>query len=559
MDEKIIAVDVETYRDGDPFCISFTDTKLHQVYRRWNRFRIPRVVLDILMDERIPKALHNAHFDLGALRQIGVEVRGKIHDTLLMAQLSLPHQKSYKLKELMRDKELPFQKECKEYELVQKYSKLGYTYDRIPGALMKKYNMKDTYYTMLLYAYLEKTTNDPIYKLERRLIRTVVDMESNGIRVDVNFSKLKLEAYQERLDEISGYFQKKHGLENINSSKQVSELLYDKLELDPPQWKGKEHYSTDYLALVLLKDSHPCIKKIIEHRRMATKVRMFLRPFVEKNKSGNMHPNFNQLGEVGRHRIKTGRFSSSNPNFQNIERGSDIRELLKPREGYYFLDYDYNQIEMRLYAYLARDKAMMKTYEKGGDIHILHKQTFVDPYRKDFDGKNRQIAKNIGFEIIYGIGAPGMTNFLHKQGIHLNQQVVGLMLDRWHMQHPSLTDFRRKLYQQHHRGGFIEDNYGRRYFLPLAKNYMAVNYIIQGMSANIIKDAMPNVNRYVKSLKGRQLLTIHDELLLELPLKYYKTREEEDIKEIMEAPKKKIGIPLVVDYQRMKRNWGEKK
>jgi len=556
--KEILAVDVETDKSYRPFCISMTDTEMITSFYRWDYGKPHDIVKHIMEDHHITKVFHYAQADVGWLRKLGINTYGTIHDTCILAKIALPFEYKYGLKELA---EKYLNEKCESAYKVNEWLKRNKdsNYMQIPRQLLKEYNKDDTRLTMKLFYFLNDATKEKVYELERSLIIPVVNMESNGIRIDLPFTRIKLDSHELRVSQISKWFKKIRRLDNLASPKQVSYLLYKQLKLDPPFWKGHHHYSTDALALICLQRQYPKVRDIpmiMEHREKFTKIKMFLRPFIEKNVDGYIYPRFNPMGAVDRRRIKTGRFSSSNPNFLNIPRGNELRELIIPRKGHYFLDLDYSQIEMMLFAFFAKDVSMIKSYNRNEDIHTIHKKIFVDPYRKD-NGTNRQIAKNIGFEIIYGIGAPGMWMFLTRMGIHLDEGTIREMLMGWHNLHPRLLDYKKKLYGELRRNGFIQDIYGRRYYLPLAKSYMAVNYVIQGMSANIIKDVMPEINEYSLMLGGRMLLSIYDELLLELPLPA-KRKDAEQIALMMEKPGVKLNIPVRAEYQILKRNWGEK-
>lgn len=555
-----ITLDVETYPDFTPFCISICGIDLKPKFYRWNKSKPPKEVIDMLRDHHITKIYHNAKADIKWCKYIGMKTHGKVHDTLLLAKIGLPFEPSYALKELARkylDEECKLDQEVKEWLRKNKCK----DFSLIPEDLLRRYNMEDTRITMKLFYFLKEVINDKLYQLEIALINPIINMESAGIRINLSKTEELLDKYNKEVENIREYFKVIRNIDNLNSPQQVSHLIYDKLKLDLPYWKGATHRSTDSLALVLLQKKYPKVKDIeylLTYREKFTKVKMFLMPFLAIHKDGYVYPEFNQFGDMDKRRIKTGRFSSSNPNFQNIPRGNEIRQLIIPRKDHVFLDLDYNQVEMRLFAFMAKDELMMKMYSNNEDLHNVHRKIFVDPYRVD-DGTNRQIAKSIGFEILYGIGAPGMLRYLNRMKIFIEEDVVKKMIYGWHEIHPSLTDYKRILYRSLRRNGFIEDLYGRKYFLPLAKSYMAVNYAIQGMSANVMKDVIPEIDEYVNMIDGNMLLTIHDELLIELPKKQCTNDNINRIRSMMESPSKKIGVPLTVNHQIMTGSWGEKK
>lgn len=558
----ILASDIETSRNYWPFCISFTGLELEPRYYRWDKHGRPGDMLKakkILADPKIDLVFHNAKYDVRYLRAHGFIVRGKIHDTLLMAKIGSPHRPSYALKALMIDPDLPFNEKCAEYEKIKDLMKQGIWFDEMNPKFMKRYNCNDTLYTIKLFYTFSEVLDEPIYELERKQIPVVIDMEKAGIKVDIEFTRLKLDSFLYEVHKLDRHFKKNYKLDNANSPTQIADLLYNRMKIPPyKDDEGKTHQPTDDLALKIIKRNtkYSIATKLIKHRHLSSQIRFLNQLIKHTTEQGYVFPSFNQMGSEYGRKIKTGRYSSSNPNFQNLPRGSEIRELLVPRKGTHFLDLDYNQIEMRLFAYLAHDEMMIDIYEEGGDLHNEHKKIFVDPFRPD-DGTNRQIAKSIGFEILYGIGAPGMWRYLARQNIFIDVDTIKEMLDGWHQLHPSLYRFRNKLHKQLQFQKYVEDLYGRKYYMPIYKSYVATNYYIQGMSANIIKDVMPKVNKYVKQKGGKLLLTIHDELLIELPDRC-KKQTHQAIKEIMEEPSEKLHIPLKVEYKVLRKNWGKK-
>lgn len=566
---RIIAVDIETRPDGTPFCVGFCNEQMKFTYFRWKTRPQDRCI-HMLEDPNTAKVFHNASYDIGRLKQIGVNVQGEIHDTFILAHLLLDDEPSKGLKQLAEKHLNSDRSDAEAIKYWVKKSRLGY--DSYDHAKLKAYNKKDVTDTMRLFYKLKEAIEWPIYPLEQKLIPVIIHMEEAGIRIDMKKCSQFQAEYKTKLDKLCYIFKTKYSLENPNSAAQLSELIYKRLKLPRVDYKPKHkpqeaedaQPSTDGLALIMIqqKNDHPVLKMIQEYRTLSTVEHFFLNPFMNKNINGFIYPRFNQLGQVTERGVRTGRFSSSGPNFQNIKRGPEVRQLIIPRKGHYLLSADYKQIEMVLYAYLAHDKTLIDVYKNGGDIHNFHKAEFVDPYRPDVDGLNRMIAKHMGFELIYGIGAPGMQRFLAGRGIFLAEHLVSRMIERWHYHHPALAKFKKELYHIYKSNGgeYITDFYGRYYHLPYNRFYIAVNYFIQGMAANIIKDVMPDVCEFMTAIGGKLIMTIHDELVCDIPYSAGKPVEvAEHVSKLMRKPGIRLSVPLRVDYAICKHDWGEAK
>ncbi len=570
---KYLAVDTETTgleAHDQVFAVGMCNERLEKCFYRWTPFWIHKPssfakIKKVLEDSDTIKVFYNAVFDLCKLKKYGINVKGIINDVYFMGRILLPHEPKHNLRYLTKSQlgEDNDKLEAKIDKLTKGRNKI--TYKDLPKKMLKKHCKKDIEYTMKMFYYLKTCLKDPIYKMERDLIPVIVDMEHGGIHVDMKLCKKKEKEYQKKVSWLENYFTREHGIEKISSPKQLRDLLYNKWELSPPKLTTpKGDLSTDKLALILLRDEHVDIKKLERYRELKHSLTNYFTPIKNKavrNSEGlNMiHPHFNPMGDIDRLGIPTGRFSSNRPNLQSIKRGPEIRSIFIPRPGYFLCSHDYSQIEMRLFAYLSNDKPMIKAYDEGKNIHKINQKMFVDPYIKDKDvvdgkGRNYMIAKHIGFEILYGMGARGMKKYLDRNEVHLSLGLVDKMIKRWHRKHPALMRMREILHNELRVHGYITDIFGRKYSLPLWRSYVSVNYIIQGMAAGILKTVMVPVHNMLKKHGGRLIITLHDELVTEIP----KSKPEliDKITKLMENVREDFHIELPTEHHIGDR-WGE--
>ncbi len=570
---EYLAVDTETTgleADAQAFAIGICNEQLKTRYYRWDPFWIHKPqyynkIKRVLEDKNTRKVFFNAVFDLCMLKKFGINVKGGIEDAYFMGRIMIPHERKHNLRHLVETQlgERDDRLEAKIAKLTKGRNKINYM--DLPKKMLKRHCKKDIKYTMKLFYYLKSCLKNPIYKMERALIPVIVDMESTGIRVNMRLCRKKEKEYIKKIGWIDRYFKREHGIDKLSSTKQMRDLLYNKWGLTPPTTTPKGEFSTDKLALILLRDEHVDIKKIERYRDLRHSLTNYFTPIKNKavrDSQGNfiVHPHFNPMGDIDKLGIPTGRFSSSRPNLQSIKRGPEIRSIFIPRKGHFLCSHDYSQIEMRLFAILGNDSMMIKAYEEGKNIHKIHQKMFVNPHIKDRDvkngkGMNYMIAKHIGFEILYGMGARGMKKYLDRNEIHLPINTIDVMIKKWHRRHPALMNMRAELHKQVREHGYITDIFGRKYYLPLWRSYVSVNYIIQGMAAGILKTVMVPVHKMLKKNKGRLIITLHDELISEIPND--KPELVDKITEIMENVREDFGIKLPTEHHISHNDWGE--
>ncbi len=428
----------------------------------------------------------------------------------------------------------------------------------------------------MLYAYVisklepvltEKLQNENALSLfseiEMPLVSVLADMQFVGMRVE----KEELISYgnqlKEQLETLTKEIHTLAGEEfNINSPKQLGEVLFEKLKL-PYAKKTKSGYSTDVDALEKIKEEHPVVEKILEYRAMAKLNSTYvegLLPYINKVDQ-KIHSYFHQTVTA------TGRISSTEPNLQNIptrvEAGKKIRKAFKPSKGHVFLDADYSQIELRVLAHISEDEHMIQAFQNDEDIHKQAASKVLNIPIEEVTHEQRSSAKAVNFGIVYGIsdfGLAGQLGISRKQA----KEYIEQYLEKY----SGIQKFMENIVEEAKEKGYVETLFHRRRQIPELKssNYMvrqfgaraAMNTPIQGTAADIMKIAMIEVHkRLVKEgLQSKLVLQVHDELIIDT-----KIEEKEQVKEILKTSMEnaiKLRIPLKVELSEAN-DWYEAK
>lgn len=389
--------------------------------------------------------------------------------------------------------------------------------------------------------------------IEMPLIFALNRMEQTGVRVEEE----ELRTYSEMLGERIGVLEQEIyqcvGTEfNINSPKQLGEILFDKMGI-PGGKKTKTGYSTSADILEKLAPEYPVIHKILEYRQM-TKLKSTyadgLRNFIAPD--GRIHGKFNQTITA------TGRISSTEPNLQNIpirmELGRALRKVFVPKDGCKFIDADYSQIELRILAHISGDENLIEAYKTAQDIHkITASKVFHTPF-EEVTNEQRSNAKAVNFGIVYGISSFGLS-----QDLSITKKQAAEYIEQYFETYPKIKEFLDSIVEQARNDGYVSTLFGRRRPVPelSSKNFMqrnfgeriAMNSPIQGTAADIMKIAMINVDRRIREqgLDTKIVLQVHDELLLEVP-----EQEIPQVKELVEDCMRSaanLSVPLEVGLE----------
>ena len=426
-------------------------------------------------------------------------------------------------------------------------------------------------YQNLLDELRGKELIDLFNKIEKPLIPIVRQMEKNGVKVDKAFLKKLSVTYHAELSKLEKKIWKAAGSKfNINSSQQLSEILFNKLAL---RYSGMRKTSTGKLStrkgvLVKLKGEHKIVGDILEYREFQKLLSTYIDnipKLVEKD--GRLHANFSQTGTT------TGRMSSSNPNLQNIPistpHGRKIRNAFIAEKGNILVAFDYSQIELRIAAILSGDKKLIKVFKEGKDIHTSVASKIFGLKEEDVTKEMRRQAKIINFGMLYRMGVNAL-----KDNLGSDRKTAQEFYDQYFLVYSELADHLNKVKEQTVKDGFTTTLFGRRrYFddikskLPWIKaqaERMAINAPIQGTQADLIKLAMVQIDSFLEKegVKGRVklILQIHDEVIYEMPQDLV-NKYAPEIEKIMEGVltlKETKNIPIVVDCS-IGKDWGNLK
>ncbi len=392
--------------------------------------------------------------------------------------------------------------------------------------------------------------------MEEPLAKVLAQMERDGVKVDLARLKEFAEGLRRELVEREARIREMADEPslNISSPKQVGDLLFDKLKLDPRAKKsGKGQYTTDEATLVAIADRHPIVDEILEFRAVKKLLSTYIEPFPSyiSEKDGRVHTTFNQALTA------TGRLSSSNPNLQNIpvrtERGKEIRKAFVPGipDGL-IVSADYSQIELRIMAHLSCDTHLTQAFRDGVDVHAATAAKIFKIPVEEVTREQRGMAKTANFGIMYGISSFGLA-----QRLHLSRTAAKELIDGYFEAFPAIRGFIDDSISFARENGYVETLFGRRRYLPdiSARNATvralaernAVNAPIQGTSADIIKLAMIRVAEKLKEedLRSRMVLQIHDELLFEAPAEEV-PKLQKLVKDVMENVIQ-LSVPLTVE------------
>ncbi len=488
----------------------------------------------ILEDTAIYKITHDGKFTRNVLRQLGIDFRCQF-DTMLAAYLLESSKPRY---------DIPI--------LVMEY--LGKTLADTSGF------DKKTPYLFELKKIMDEKIKDCLmdklfYEVEIPFSVVLADMEHAGIKVD--FAKLQelSERFGKKLAALTEEIYDLAGTEfNINSPKQLGEILFEKLSL-PVIKRTKTGYSTDAEVLEKLRPSHPIIEKILEYRflmKMKSTYADGLSALVDK-KTGRIYTSFNQTV------TSTGRISSTEPNLQNIpvktEEGKHIRGVFtSDGPGHVLLSGDYSQIELRVLAHMSQDPGLIEAFVSGEDIHRRTASEVFGVPQEEVTPLLRDKAKAVNFGIIYGISDYGLA-----QNLGISNQEAKEYIDAYFARYPGVREYIRETIRSAKALGYVTTLFNRRRYIPdiNSRNYhlrsfaerTAVNTPIQGSAADVIKIAMVKVHDNLRqsNLKAKILLQVHDELILDVPEEEL-TAVKEILKQHMENAIP-LRVPLVVDFK----------
>ena len=516
----------------------------------------------ILEDKSIKKCGHNIKYDLIVMSNEGIALDGVDFDTMIASYLLNPSSRGHGLDALTMEyfghKNLTYK------EMTGTGSKeIGF--DEVEVDRATEYAAEDSDMTWRLKGKLQPQLKDSTLKLykeiELPLLEVLAEIELNGVYVD----RKHLKGLSSKIDKQLLHLEKDiHVLAdeefNINSPKQLSVILFEKLKL-PVVKKTKTGYSTDVSVLEQLAVEHKLPEQVLSYRQLAKLKSTYVDALpgeIFKN-TGRVHTSFNQTVAA------TGRLSSSNPNLQNIpirsDMGKEIRKAFTAEGDNMLLSADYSQIELRILAHLSKDKALKNSFDKGEDVHARTAADIFGSSLEQVDENSRRMAKAVNFGIIYGLSAFGLSRQLN-----ISRKDAQDFIDRYFSLYSSVKDFMDNTIAEARECGYTLTMFNRRRYLPDLKSdnrqvresaeRIAINSPIQGSAADLIKVAMIQLSRNLKKIKlnSKMILQVHDELLFECPIQEKKEIESLVCKEMEGACT--LSVPLVVDIGWGK-NWNE--
>jgi len=562
-DRGVVALDTETTgcdaRDsalaGVSLCCregqSWYIPVLHATQEHLPAAEVVPLLAQVVGDVRIKKIMHNAKFDIQVLERAGMVVNGLEFDTMVAARLVLPEWQKVGLKVLSQhffdERMLTFQ----EVVEAQKYP----DFSHVPLDQATAYAAADAHQTFKLWGVLQEQLEQQgvmsLYRtLEHPLIEILCAMEREGIACDAQVLRTLEEKVSRELviveQEIYGLTGALPGSLNLNSPKQLEQLLFGTLQLPPQKMSAKKTgYSTDQEVLEILARQHIVPRLIVRYRELAKLRSTYLVGLVQAlhKESQKIHTSFSQTS------VATGRLASLSPNLQNIpvQVGEvTVRSAFKAPAGYVFISADYSQIELRVLAHLARDQVLLESFQAERDIHAQTAAKLFGVSLDQVDQNQRQIGKRINFSIMYGLTPYGLS-----KDLNIAMGEAKRYIDMFFQEYPGVKQWMDVVTQQVLQQGYVTTWFGRKRFIPgiyeknkslfEAARRVAINTPAQGTAAEIMKFGMIKLYEKFKQeqLDAQLILQIHDEVIIKVAEPAVE-RAKDVIKKVLEG---------VVDWQ----------
>ena len=499
--------------------------------------------MSTLFGASVKKVTHDCKSLMRTLLERGIPADGFIFDTALAAYDLDATRGDYKLDDVFSqycgaqigyaDEAQVGKEAAEETALLAQAAAVAALYALLPGKL-RECGMEKLY-----------------YEIELPLCAVLARMETRGVLVDqmalVAFGNMLEVGIQKDQADIFRYAGQEF---NINSPKQLGEVLFERLGL-PPVKKTKSGYSTNAEVLEKLKSRHPIVEAILDYRTL-TKLKSTYADGLVKEiaDDGRIHTTFQNMVTA------TGRLSSTEPNLQNIpvrtELGSEIRKMFVPKDGWVFVDADYSQIELRVLAHIANDAHMRAAFTSGMDIHTATAAQVFHVAPEDVTPLMRRHAKAVNFGIVYGI-----SEFSLAEDIGVTRKEAKAYIENYLQNYAGVREYMKNIVAQAKQDGFVTTMFGRRRNLPELKSSnfnirsfgerVALNTPIQGTAADIIKLAMIHVDKALREqkLQARLVLQVHDELIVECPIE-----EREQVTALLTEQMEhvaKLSVPLLAE------------
>ena len=502
----------------------------------------------ILEDPSKSKAGYGIKAQMNALARVGIDLKGKLYDCEILHYLLNP-ESSHRLEALVQGYlgiDLEADQPQEELSLFGSDGEAAAEKDRSEECKALR-PLADRIYSEL--------TDKRLYdEIEEPLIGVLSRMELAGVKIDLESLRDFAQSLRKRMLEREAEVREladEPGL-NVASPKQIGEVVFEKLRLDPGAKRRKGAWPTDEETLSALADRSPIIEAILDYRGLRKLLSTYIEPFAGYIAAdGRVHTTFNQA------LTSTGRLSSSNPNLQNIpirtEQGREIRKaFVAESEDSVMMSADYSQIELRVMAHLSGDEHLCAAFREGRDVHAATAAKIFGVPVEEVTADQRRMAKTANFGIMYGISSFGLA-----QRLGTSRNEAKELIDGYFASFPAIRDFIATTLDNARRNRYTETLFGRRRYIPDIESHNAnlralaernaVNAPIQGTAADIIKIAMIRVDKCLREegLKARMVLQIHDELLLEVPMAEIPAVKEILVREMENVMQ--LNVPLTVE------------
>jgi DNA polymerase-1 len=517
----------------------------------------------LLEDPAVAKIGQNIKYDALVLRRAGVELTGLETDTMVLSYLACPETKAHSLEALAVDH---LQRSMISYSDITGKGKQQISFSEVEIDKATRYAVEDADVTWQLAEKLwpllhSKAEQQLFTGVEMPLVEVLTRMEWSGIRLDTELLKELSQGLGEQLQRLEGEIHAlAGGAFNINSPKQLGEVLFEKLGL-PKGKKTKTGWSTNVEVLTSLAADHEIAARLLDYRSLSKLKNTYADalPKLVNAETGRLHTSFNQAVTA------TGRLSSSDPNLQNIPirstEGRRIREAFVPQEGWMLLSADYSQVELRVMAHMADVADLKASFAAGEDIHRRTASEIFHVFPELVSDEMRRQAKTINFGVLYGMGA-----FSLGKDLGISRAEAQQFIDRYFERYPAVLEYLEQKKTEAREYQYVTTLLGRHCAIPeiaskngAVRSYAernAINYPIQGSAADIIKLAMVNIDRRLREEQhgSRMLLQVHDELVFEVP-----PAELEEVSALIKTEMENavsLDLPLEVDIGTGK-NWAE--
>ena len=507
-------------------------------------------------NEKILKIGQNLKYDYEVLMNYGVEIKGKMFDTMIahyVIQPELHHNMDYLAEIYLNYQTIHIE------ELLGPKGKGQKNMSDLDPKDVYEYAAEDADVTLKLKNKLEAElrkygAEELFYNIEMPLMPVLAEMEMNGVLIDTKSLAETSTVLTKRMEEVEREIYELAGGEfNIASPRQVGEVLFDKLKIVEKAKKTKKgQYVTNEEVLQSLKGKHKIVGAILEHRGLKKLLGTYIDalPKLINSRTGHIHTSFNQATTA------TGRLSSSDPNLQNIpvrgEEGKEIRKAFIPEPGCLFFSADYSQIELRVMAHLSGDENMIEAFREGHDIHAATAAKIYKEEMENVTRDQRTKAKRANFGIIYGITIFGLADRLE-----ISREEARQLIDGYFETFPKVKEYMEKAKEEARSKGYVETLFHRRRYLAdinsangTVRGFAernAINAPIQGTAADIIKVAMVRIHRRFKSenIRSKMILQVHDELNFSV----YPDEKEKVERIVLEEMQNAfpMEVPLVAD------------